>query len=419
MSLLRAPLVIDNGTGYTKMGYAGNYEPNYIVPSVISVATEDKKTSNASKAEDVADLDFYIGAEATEKRLNYNVDYPIRHGVVDNWDNMEKYWQRCLYEYLCCDPSDHYMLLTEPPLNTPENREFTAEIMFETFNVPGLYIAVQAVLALCASLLTKQDASGRNLGVTGTVIDSGDGVTHIIPVFEGYVIGSCIKHIPLAGRDVTNFVVQQLRDRGEDLPPDTALDLARSIKEQYSYVCPDLVKEYAKYDSDPSKYIKHVKGVDKRSGKPYEIDVGYERFLAPEMFFSPEIFNADFRDPLPDVVDQTIQSCPIDTRRSLYNYITLSGGSTMFKHFTKRLERDIRKRITERTEMTEKKYPGTTIKKIDCNVITHPFQRFAVWFGGSMLASQPDFLGYFHTRQQYQEQGPRIARHNAVFNQVS
>jgi actin-related protein 3 len=168
-----------------------------------------------------------------EKRLNYNVDYPIRHGIVDNWDNMERYWQRCIYQYMSCDPEEHYFLLTEPPLNTPENREYTAEIMFETFNVPGLYIAVQAVLALCASLLTQQDASGKHAGVTGTVIDSGDGVTHIIPVFEGYVIGSCIKHIPLAGRDVTNFVVQQLRDRGEEVPPEDALQIAKRAKEMY------------------------------------------------------------------------------------------------------------------------------------------------------------------------------------------
>jgi actin-related protein 3 len=187
---------------------------------------------------------LHSSSSADEKRLNYNVDYPIRHGIVDNWDNMEKYWQRCIYQYMSADPEEHYFLLTEPPLNTPDNREYTAEIMFETFNVPGLYIAVQAVLALCASLLTKQDASGKNTGVTGTVIDSGDGVTHIIPVFEGYVIGSCIKHIPLAGRDVTNFVVQQLRDRGEDLPPEDALTLAKKIKEMYGYVCPDLVKEF-------------------------------------------------------------------------------------------------------------------------------------------------------------------------------
>lgn len=416
MSASRPPVVIDNGTGYTKMGYAGNYEPNFIVPSLISTVTE-KKQQGATK-DDVADLDFFIGLEATEKRLNYNVDYPIRHGIVDNWDNMEKYWQRCIYQYLSCDPEEHYMLLTEPPLNTPENREYTAEIMFETFNVPGLYIAVQAVLALCASLLTKQDQGGKNASVTGTVIDSGDGVTHIIPVFEGYVIGSCIKHIPLAGRDVTNFVVQQLRDRGEDLPPDTALDIAKKIKEMYCYVCPDIVKEYQKYDTDPTRF-RQVSGKDARSNKEYKIDVGYERFLGPEIFFSPEIFSSDFTDPLPDVVDTTIQACPIDTRRPLYNYITLSGGSTMFKHFVKRLERDIKRKVKDRFDFTQRKYPGMTAKAIDVNVVTHPFQRFAVWFGGSMLASQPEFLGYFHTRQQYADIGPRIARHNPVFNSVT
>jgi actin-related protein 3 len=419
------PVVIDNGTGYTKMGFAGNYEPNYIVPTLISVASEKKSTGaqggvgQQSQADTtIPDLDFFIGDQANEKRLNYNIDYPIRHGIIDNWDNMEKYWQRCIYQYMSCDPEEHYFLLTEPPMNTPENREYTAEIMFETFNVPGLYIAVQAVLALCASLLTKQDASGKNAGVTGTVIDSGDGVTHIIPVFEGYVIGSCIKHIPLAGRDVTNFVVQQLRDRGEELPPEDALNLAKRIKEMYCYVCPDLVKEYQKYDSDPTKF-RQIKGVDPRTNKPYSIDIGYERFLGPEIFFSPEIFSSDFTDALPDVVDTTIQNCPIDTRRPLYNYITLSGGTTMFKHFTQRLQRDIRRKVTERFTFTQQKYKDIEVKKIDVNVITHPFQRFAVWFGGSMLASQPEFIGYFHTRQQYAEQGPRIARHNQAFNALT
>jgi len=149
------------------------------------------------------------------------------------------------------------------------------------------------------------------------------------------------------------------------------------------------------------------------------VDVGYERFLGPELFFSPEIFSSEFTDPLPDVVDTTIQACPIDTRRALYNYITLSGGSTMFKHFTKRLERDIRRKVKDREDYTAKKFPNIQVRKIDVNVITHPFQRFAVWFGGSMLASQPEFLGYFHTKAQYQEVGPRIARHNPVFNSVT
>jgi actin-related protein 3 len=415
MATSRPPVVIDNGTGYTKMGFAGNYEPNFIVPSLISVVADAKSTKKA----DVADLDFFIGLEAVQKRPNYNVDYPIRHGIVENWDNMEKYWQRCIYQYLSCDPEEHYMLLTEPPMNTPENREFTAEIMFETFNVPGLYIAVQAVLALCASLLTKTDQNtGKNSSVTGTVIDSGDGVTHVIPVVEGYVIGSCIKHIPLAGRTVTDFIIDMLRNRGENLLPEEALNIAKKIKESHCYVCPDLVKEYIKYDEDPTRF-REYKGKNPRTNQEFKIDVGYERFLGPEIFFSPEIFSSDWTEPLPDVVDNTIQACPIDTRRPLYNYITLSGGSTMFKHFVKRLERDIRRKVKARYDYTAAKYPDTPLTKVNVNVVTHPFQRFAVWFGGSMLASQPEFLGFFHTKAQYQEQGPRIARHNPVFNTVT
>jgi len=420
MSVAKPPCVIDNGTGYTKMGFAGNYEPQFIVPSLISNFTEMKETKGAQnlKYKDVQDLDFFIGAEASVKRENYTQEPPIRHGIVENWDNMEKYWQRAIFGYMNADPEEHYFLLTEPPMNTPENREYTAEIMFETFNVPGLYIAVQAVLALCASLLTKSDATGKNSAVTGTVIDSGDGVTHVIPVVEGYVIGSCIKHIPLAGRDVTNFVLQQLRDRGEVMPPEDALNIAKKVKEMYCYVCPDLVKEYQKYDTDPSMF-REYKGKNTKTNVPYTVDVGYERFLGPELFFSPEIFSSDWTVPLPDVVDNTIQACPIDTRRPLYNYITLSGGTTMIKHFTKRLERDITRKVKERFDFQVQKYPDMQLKKVDVHVITHPFQRFAVWFGGSMLASQPEFLGYFHTKAQYAEQGPRIARHNQVFNQVN
>jgi actin-related protein 3 len=118
--------------------------------------------------------------------------------------------------------------LTEPPLNTPENREYTAEIMFETYNVPGLYIAVQAVLALAASW-TSSEVKERSL--TGTVVDSGDGVTHVIPVADGYVIGSCIKHIPLAGRDITGFVQQLMRDRKEPIPAGESLEVAKRVKE--------------------------------------------------------------------------------------------------------------------------------------------------------------------------------------------
>jgi len=153
---------------------------------------------------------------------------------------------------------------TEPPMNIPENREYLAEIMFETFGAKGLYIAVQAVLALAASWADK---SVKDKTLTGTVVDSGDGVTHIIPVAEGYVIGSAIKSIPIAGKDITSFVQALLRDREGHIPPDESLDLAKQIKEQYSYVCPDIVKEYKKYEQEGDRYIRQHETKNRITGQ--------------------------------------------------------------------------------------------------------------------------------------------------------
>ncbi|CAI8040284.1 Actin-related protein 3, partial [Geodia barretti] len=254
--------------------------------------------------------DFYIGDEA-DAAVGYATKYPIRHGVVEDWDLMERFWEQCIFKYLRAEPEDHYFLLTEPPLNTPENREYTAEIMFESFNVPGLYIAVQAVLALAASWTSRQ-VGERTL--TGTVIDSGDGVTHIIPVAEGYVIGSCIKHIPIAGRDITYFIQQLLRERESGIPPEQSLETAKAIKEKFGYICPDIAKEFNKYDTQPDKWFKTYDGKNSITKQPFSVDVGYERFLGPEIFFHPEFANPDFTTPISEAVDSVIQNCPIDVR---------------------------------------------------------------------------------------------------------
>lgn len=220
-------------------------------------------------------------------------------------------------------------------MNPPENREQTAEIFFESFNIKGLYIAVQAVLALAASWSSNK-VTDRTL--TGTVIDSGDGVTHVIPCAEGYVIGSAIKHIPIAGRDISQFVLNLMRERREmdTVPPEDQLRIAGRVKENYSYVCQDIVKEFRKYDQEPYKYFERYEGEHSVTGRvcpgssplldtaltgmwqKYSIDVGYERFLAPEIFFNPEIYSSDFLTPLPEIVDGVIQQSPIDVRRGLY-----------------------------------------------------------------------------------------------------
>lgn len=193
---------------------------------------------------------------------------------------------------------------------------------------------MQAVLALAASWSSNR-VTDRTL--TGTVIDSGDGVTHVIPCAEGYVIGSAIKHIPIAGRDISQFVLNLMRERGEmaAVPPEDQLKVASRVKENYSYVCQDIVREFRKYDEEPYKYFERYEGEHSVTGRvslllplhieihlistqKYTVDVGYERFLAPEIFFNPEIYSSDFLTPLPEIVDDVIQSSPIDVRRGLY-----------------------------------------------------------------------------------------------------
>lgn len=155
--------------------------------------------------------------------------------MIENWEHMEKFWHRAIYHYLRCEPENHYFVLTEPPMNTPENREQMAEIFFETFNADGLYIGVQAVLALYAGVIAKSKAEEGSTTMkpeqlTGTVVDSGDGVTHVIPVVDSFVVGSCIKHIPLAGRDITKFILDMMKERGEKIPIEDAFYVAQQVK---------------------------------------------------------------------------------------------------------------------------------------------------------------------------------------------
>jgi len=139
-------------------------------------------------------------------------------------------------------------------------------------------------------------------------------------VAEGYIIGSLIKHIPIAGQDITYFVQQLLRDRHESLkiPVDESLRIAEKIKEDYG-----LVKEFRKYGTEPEKYIIKHEGFDNCTNKAYTVNVGYGRFLVTEVFFNPEIYSSDFLTPLPEVVDNVIQTSPIDVRRGLYKLSAL------------------------------------------------------------------------------------------------
>lgn len=364
-------VVLDNGSGMMKAGFAGEEAPQCVFPAIVGrPKTQSAMLGTNQKQE-------YIGDEAAQKRGILNLAYPIAAGVVESWEDMEKVWHHTFYNELRVSPNEiKGVLLTEAPRQPKANREKMVQIMFETFEVQNIYVAIQAVMSLYSA--------GRT---TGLVTDSGDGVTHTVPVFEGFSLPHAVERMEIAGRVLTTYLQKLLLESGHNFTSAAELEIVREIKEELCYVAQD----YAAEKEQCSKNAEQ----DKQYTLPDKAVItvpGSVRIGAPELIYQPNLNGMSCKS-VDALAWASVSASDIDVRRELCKNIIMSGGSTMYEGMADRLKQELVNRAPSGAEI---------------RVVAAADRKYAVWKGGSTLASLSTFESSWVTKEDYEEHGAAV-----------
>lgn len=381
-ALANIPCVVcDNGTGFVKVGMAGENFPAHIFPSMVGSPTlrADEAIEESQTLKDIM-----CGDEAAAVRSSLEIRYPVENGIVRNWDDMEKLWDYTFDNKLQIETQGHKILLTAPPMNPVKNQQKMMEMMFEKYNFAACNTSIQAVLTLYAQGL-----------LTGVVVDMGDGVTHVVPVYDGYVPQNLIRRLDVAGRHLTQYFIKLLLLRGYAFNRTADFETVRQIKEKVCYVAADINQE-RKLALETTCQMEQFTLPDGRV-----IKVGRERFEAPEALFDPSLIDVE-KPGVGKMVFDMIQDADIDLRTSYYKHIVLSGGTSMYPGLPSRLEADIKGLYLKNV------LKGDTerLKKFKIKIDSPPRRKHMVFLGGSVLADiMKDKDDFWITKAQYDEKG--------------
>ncbi|EAW61142.1 actin related protein T2 [Homo sapiens] len=367
---LDSPAVIfDNGSGFCKAGLSGEFGPRHMVSSIVGHLKFQAPSAEANQKK------YFVGEEALYKQEALQLHSPFERGLITGWDDVERLWKHLFEWELGVKPSDQPLLATEPSLNPRENREKMAEVMFENFGVPAFYLSDQAVLALYASAC-----------VTGLVVDSGDAVTCTVPIFEGYSLPHAVTKLHVAGRDITELLMQLLLASGHTFPCQLDKGLVDDIKKKLCYVALEPEKELSRR---PEEVLREYKLPDGNI-----ISLGDPLHQAPEALFVPQQLGSQ-SPGLSNMVSSSITKCDTDIQKILFGEIVLSGGTTLFHGLDDRL-------LKELEQLASK---DTPIK------ITAPPDRwFSTWIGASIVTSLSSFKQMWVTAADFKEFGTSVVQ---------
>ncbi|KAL0229701.1 hypothetical protein PCE1_003269 [Barthelona sp. PCE] len=380
-------VIIDNGSGYIKCGFPSDRFPHSTFPNVVGRPIA-RSGANLKGLEEVPDL--LLGDQVEPYLSALQLTRPIDHGIITHLDDQKLIWDYAFNKKLVVDPSETKVLLTEAPLNPVRNRENMLEVLFENFDVPAAQVYAQAVLTLYAS--------GQE---TGCVVDSGDGVTHVVPISNGMIFHHQVKRLNVAGRDITRNLLKLMCDRGFYLNEGSDLELVRKIKEEACYIAYDL--DYEKKLNRETTAISE----DYRLPDGSFLNLSHERFLAAECLFQPHLVGLNELPGVDMMTFNAINECPITARKGLYENIFVSGGTSMYPGFPTRLERSIKsiyKRIVRK---------GGNEGRVKIKVKAPANRKNSVFIGGAILAQVAEASADFWIQKsEYEECGANFVAKN-------